>query len=178
MGKLIDLTTRLKSVAADHSSLAPFKPAVETHEVLNYDEQKKRILFHERRQAKRTILTEFVSAMIVIPEKGLIKVGLYDISEEGISFDLDASLGQFKIDEELSIRVYLNHKTYFPMTIRVKHVTHEPIEGVVRHGTIFLRGHALETSSDAALQYFIRFIETAVAQLRKDDGDLMAPKTS
>lgn len=177
MGKLIDLTSRLKTVATERSQYNGFSTG-EVSEVVNYAEQKRRLLFHERRQAKRTILTEFVSAMVVLPEKGLMKVDLYDISDEGISFDVDATQGQFKIDEEISIRVYLNHKTYFPMTVQVKHVTHEPIEGVIRHGTVFLRGAQLESSTDAALQYLIRFIETAGAQLRKDEGDLMAPKTS
>lgn len=177
MGKLIDLTARLKAVAMDRHGYTALTQNEES-EVVNYAEKKKRMLFHERRQAKRTILTEFVSAMVVLPEKGLFKVDLYDISEEGISFDVEVSQGQFKIDEVLSIRIYLNHKTYFPMNLQVKHVTHEPTEGVVRHGTVFLRGRLLDSSSDAALQYLIRFIETAGAQLRKDDGDLMAPKTS
>lgn len=177
MGKIIDLTSRLKAVAHEQDMFKATASS-EKSEVLNYAEKKKSLLFHERRQAKRTILAEIVSAMVVLPEKGLLRVGLYDISEEGISFDVNMSEGHFKIDEELSIRVYLNHKSYFPMTVKVKHVTHEPIEGVVRHGTVFLRGAQIETSSDAALQYLIRFIETAGAQLRKDDGDLMAPKTS
>ena len=175
MGKLIDLTSRLKTVAASSNSGFTLS---ENTEILNYAEQKKRMLFHERRQVKRTILKEFVSAMVVLPEKGLMKVDLYDISEEGISFDVEAHQGHFKLDEEIVIRVYLNHKTYFPMTIQVKHITDEPSEGVVRHGTVFMRGVSGETSTDAALQYFIRFIETAGAQLRKDDGDFIAPKTS
>ena len=74
MGKLIDLTTRLKTLAPSHESFAS-----EPSEVLSYDEQKQKILFHERRQIKRTILTEFVSAMVVLPEKGLLKVAIFDI---------------------------------------------------------------------------------------------------
>ncbi len=175
MGKLIDLTSRLRSGVPVSEKM--FQIPVES-EVLNYAEQKQKILFHDRRQVKRTVLAEFVSAMIVLPEKGLLKVDLYDISEEGISFDLEAGQGQFKIDEVVSIRVYLNHKTYFPMTIQVKHITHEPTEGVVRHGTNFLRTAATDSVTDAALQYFVRFIETAGAGLRKDDGDLIAPKIS
>ncbi len=175
MGKLIDLTSRLKTVAATDGG---FSLSFEKAEILNYAEQKKKMLFHERRQVKRTVLTEFVSAMVVLPEKGLMKVDLYDISEEGISFDVEAAQGHFKIDEEISIRIYLNRKTYFPMTLQVKHITDEPSEGVVRHGTVFMRSASADASSDAALQYFIRFIETAGAQLRKDEGDFIAPKTS
>lgn len=185
MGKVIDLTSRLKSVNPvseqfNFSSPSAFgaETISSTPAVVNYAEQKQRLLFHERRQAKRTVLSEFVSAMCVIPEKGLLKVSLYDISEEGISFDLEVDQGQFQIDEIVSMRVYLNHKTYFPLSVQVKHVTLEPTEGVTRHGTVFLRGAAVDSQTDAALQYFVRFIETAGAGLKKDDGDLMAPKTS
>jgi hypothetical protein len=167
MGKVLDLTSRLKSLA--HENV--------THNVGNvvsYDEQKERILFHERRQIKRTILSEFVSAMVVVPEKGLMRVAMYDISEQGISFDLEFDQGSFKVDEELCMRVYLNHKTYFPINVQVKHVTTEPSEGVVRHGTVFLKN----AQNNAALQHFVKFIESVSLGLKKDDGDLMAPKIS
>lgn len=174
MGKLIDLTTRLKTLAPAQADFVAGKT-----DVLSYDEQKQKILFHERRQIKRTILTEFVSAMVVLPEKGLLKVAIYDISEEGISFDIEADQGQFKIDEEVSMRVYLNQKTYFPITIQIKHVTDEVSEGVIRHGTVFLRSASSEkASTDAALQYFVRFIESVSVGLKNDNGDLMAPKIS
>jgi hypothetical protein len=169
MGKLIDLTPRLKTLAP-----APNNFASDQTEVLSYEEQKQKMLFHERRQIKRTILTEFVSAMVVLPEKGLLKVAMFDISEEGISFDIEPDHGQFKIDEEVSMRVYLNNKTYFPITIQIKHATFEKSEGVIRHGSVFLRN----ADTDAALQYFVRFIESVSAGLKKDEGDMMAPKIS
>ena len=167
MGKLIDLTSRLKTVVNE--------PQVQKDaNVVSYDEQKQKFLVHERRQIKRTILSEFVSAMVVIPEKGLMKVGIFDISDQGISFDMEMDQGSFKIDEEISMRVYLNHKTYFPIAVQVKHATLEASEAVIRHGTVFLR----QSENDAALQYFVRFIESVSLGLKKDNGDLMAPKIS
>jgi hypothetical protein len=167
MGKVIDLTSRLKTMAEN----APVKSFAD---VLSYEEQKKLILVHERRNIKRTILSEFISAMVVIPEKGLIRVGIYDISDNGISFDMELDHGSFAVGEEISMRVYLNHKTYFPIQVTAKHVTTEPLEGVVRHGTEFARNAV----NDAALQYFVKFIETVSLGLKKDEGDLMAPKIS
>lgn len=167
MGKVIDLTTRLKS-------LAPTERGAQALNIVDYNEQKQKILFHERRQIKRTILTEFVSAMVVIPEKGLLKVAIYDISEQGISFDVDFEQGAFRVDEEVSMRVYLNQKTYFPITVQIKHITSETIEGVNRHGAVF----AKQASTDAALQYFVKFIEAVSHELKRDSGDLMAPKAT
>lgn len=171
MGKVIDLVPRLKSVAPDVSSTLQ-NP--ENSEVMSFDEQRQRILFNERREVKRTILTEFVSAMIILPEKGLLKVAIYDISEEGISFDVEHQHGQFKIDEEVSMRVYLNQKTYFPISVKIKHVVDEKVEGILRHGSVFQKG----SSTDAALQYFVRFIETVSQGLKKDEGDIMVPRIS
>lgn len=167
MGKVIDLTSRLKS-------LAPTPKVKEAGNLVNYDEQKQKMLIHEKRQIKRTILTEFVSAMVVVPDKGLLKVAIYDISEQGVSFDVEFDQGSFKVDEEVSMRVYLNQKTYFPITVQVKHITEENIEGVTRHGAVFLR----QAATDAALQYFVKFIEEVSQGLKKDNGDLMVPKIS
>lgn len=167
MAKIIDITSRLKNTAVSlgNSGAAP---------VVDYSEQKQKILFHERRQMKRTILTEFVSAMVVVPEKGLLKVAIFDISEQGVSFDVELEQGAFKIDEPVTMRVYLNQKTYFPIALQIKHVTTEQSEGVNRHGAIFIK----DALTDAALQYFVRFIESVSHGLKKDEGDLMLPKIS
>ena len=169
MSKVIDLMPRLKTLATSNNIAPKF-----SSEIMNFDEQRQKILFHERREVKRTILTEFVSSMVVLPEKGLLKVAIYDISEEGISFDVEYDQGQFQIDEDVSMRVYLNHKTYFPIAIKIKHVNDEKDEGVIRHGATFLKG----SETDAALQYFVRFIESVSQGLKKDDGDMMVPKIS
>lgn len=167
MGKVIDLTARLKNPASS-------KMVKETANIVDYGERKQEILVLERRQIKRTILTEFVSAMVVVPEKGLLKVAIYDISEQGISFDIEFDQGSFKADEIVSMRVYLNHSTYFPITVQVKHIIDETTEGVMRHGSVFMN----QPSTDAALQYFVKFIESVSQGLKKDNGDLMVPKIS
>jgi len=167
MAKIIDITSRLKGTAVSLGNTA-------SAPVVDYNEQKQKILFHERRQMKRTILTEFVSAMVVVPEKGLLKVAIFDISEQGISFDVEFEQGSFAIGEAITMRVYLNQKTYFPISLKIKHVTSEQSEGVNRHGAVFMK----DVQTDAALQYFVKFIESVSHGLKKDEGDLMLPKIS
>lgn len=170
MSNVISLVPRLKSVSAE-KTMGDIKQATE---VMSFDELREKLLFQERREVKRTILTEFVSAMVVLPEKGLLKVAIYDISEEGISFDIETEYGQFAVDENVTMRVYLNHKTYFPISINIKHLKDEKDEGVTRHGAVFMKG----AQTDAALQYFVRFIESVSQGLKKDEGDMMVPKIS
>ena len=162
MSKVINLLPRLKTVAQpgiNHSAA----------EVVEFETEKKKLLFQERRQVKRTLLSEFVSAMIVLPEKGLLQVSLYDISEEGISFELDSLEGHFKVGEEILMRVYINQKTYFPVQVTVKHVTADAESGTSRHGAEYLKGQV----QDVALQHFVKFIESAGEGLKKDNGDLV-----
>lgn len=183
MSKVIDLVPHLKTVNTSHSSaqgsahnLPAANQALNTQsaEVVNLEDKKQTILFHERRQVKRTILTEYISSMVVIPEKGLMKVAIHDISEDGISFDLENTYGNFKIGEEVALRVYLNQKAYFPIQVTIKHVTPDPEEGVVRHGSVYLKNE----ENNVALQHFVKFVESASMGLKQDSGDLMVTRTS
>lgn len=161
---VIDLKARLKT-AKSKSRPAPHAAAP----IIDMTERRQEILSEERRRVRRTILSEFVGAFAVVPEKGLIKVTLYDISEGGLSFDTDHKVGQFGMHEEIAMRVYLNHQTYFPFVVRIQNVRSMQDEGTFRHGGHFVKG----TVNDKALHHFVKFIESVSATLHKDDGDLM-----
>ncbi|MCB0415091.1 MAG: PilZ domain-containing protein [Bdellovibrionales bacterium] len=137
--------------------------------IVDMTERRNEILESERRDVKRTILTEFVGACVVVPEKGLLKVSLYDISENGIAIDIDEEDGCFLENEEVAVRVYLNQQTYFPFVIKVNHVFQNNDEGTYRHGCSFVKG----TVNDKALFHFVKFIETVSASLERDTGDIM-----
>lgn len=168
MGKVLEFTTRLRS----QNSLEKNKN--KGAEVLDITEARQEILSRDRREVKRTILTEFVGAFVVLPEKGLMKVALYDISENGLAFDLDMLEGAFQNGDEVAMRVYLNHTTYFPFTISVSNGRVIEDEGVVRHGANFVRG----TTNDVALHHFVKFIETVSASLKTDTGDVLVSHIS
>ncbi|MEN0058874.1 MAG: PilZ domain-containing protein [Bdellovibrio sp.] len=169
MGKILDITTRLKA----HNGLEQ-EVVDEKAEVLDITEVRQEILSRDRRDVKRTILTEFVGAFVVLPEKGLMKVALYDISENGMAFDLELNEGGFSEGEEIAMRVYLNHSTYFPFTIRIKNNRAIESDGVVRHGANFVKG----TMNDVALHHFVKFIENVSASLRTDHGDVLVSNIS
>jgi len=137
--------------------------------VVDMTERREAILSSERRQVKRTILSEFVAAFILLPEQGLQKVSIYDISADGVAFDLDLSNGGFKEGDEVAMRVYLNQFTYFPFVVSVANARAVPAEGVTRHGCGFLKA----TVNEDALRHFVSFIETVSASLRTDHGDVM-----
>ncbi|MBX7232641.1 MAG: PilZ domain-containing protein [Bdellovibrionales bacterium] len=126
----------------------------------------------ERRKVRRTILNEFIGVHAVVPNHGLMPITLHDVSSDGLSFDIAAKAGQFRVGEELAMRIYLNHDTYFPFFVQVDNVRYKSDETVQRHGAHFVKGSA----NIDAFQYFIRFLESVSTGLQKDNGDIVVTK--
>ncbi len=137
--------------------------------VLDMTTRRQEMLTSERREVKRTILSEFIGAFIVVPQKGLQRVAIYDISDGGLAFDLESTLGQLSGGEEVAMRVYMNQHTYFPFIVKISNVRRIHEEGVARHGCNFLK----DTINEVALSHFVKFIENVAASLQTDHGDVM-----
>jgi len=168
MGKILDITSRLRSENSLGNTQAE---GAEVHDIV---ETRQEMISRERREVKRTILTEFIGAFVILPERGLLRASLYDISDNGMAFDLDLMDGGFKGGEEVAMRVYLNHSTYFPFTVRVTHGRKMEEEGVIRHGANFVKG----SLNDVALHHFVKFIENVSANLKTDSGDVVVSHIS
>lgn len=169
MGKVLDITSRLKGNNSEEKTKSEARATI-----LNMTEAREEILSRDRREVKRTILTEFIGAFVVLPEKGLMKVALYDISENGMAFDLELVEGGFASGDEVAMRVYLNHTTYFPFTIRVTNCRIFEEDGVTRHGANFVK----DTVNVVALHHFVKFIENISASLKTDKGDILVSNIS
>ncbi len=155
----------LKSRQAKDKATSPHDPAP----ILDMTERRNEMIQQERRKVKRTILSEFIGACIVIPQRGLVKVSLYDVSETGLAFDMDSKMGQIASGEEVAMRLYLNSETYFPFVIKVRHNQFQDEDASYRYGAVFVKG----TINDEALTHFVKFIETVSASLQTDHGDIM-----
>jgi hypothetical protein len=140
--------------------------------VVAIDELRERIIAEERRQVKRTLLTEFIGASVILPGSGLVRVTLNDISLNGLSFDVVKKYGSFSQGDKVALRVYLNQSTYFPMEITVNYAKELESEGVFRHGAKFTN----ESQNQEALSHFIKFMETVNTSLRADLGDILLSK--
>ena len=169
---VIDLSERR---IAQNASRKP-TPTLADGQIVDMTFRREAILKEERRQVRRTILTGFIGAFVVLPQEpgsrakgGLLKIEIYDISENGIAFDVDADFGQFQKDEEVAMRVYLSQKTYFPFIVKVQNARQLEGEMVYRHGANFVKGAV----NDEALFHFVKFIETVSASLARDEGDVM-----
>ena len=163
---IIDITERLKSKSNNSTT------NTESTEVADISEKRKELIEQDRRTVKRTILTEFISLHAVVPGYGLLKVNLADINDRGVAFDIDMNKGQYNIGDEVEMRIYLNHQTYFKIESKVAHVTQLVDEGIVRHGCVFVK----DSVNNEALSHFVSFIESVTANLKKDKGDVLVSK--
>ncbi len=173
---IIDFSKRLEQRAKQKDTKSQQNAKSDKAPVVDMTQRREAIMSDERREVRRTILTGFIGAFIVIPSPagskskgGLMKVDIYDISDDGISFDVDPEYGQFKKGEEFAMRVYLSQGAYFPFTISIQNVRHLDGDGAFRHGASFAKG----TVNDEALHHFVKFIETVSASLERDTGDVM-----
>ena len=137
--------------------------------IIDMTERRQEIITEERRKGRRTVLTSFIGAFCVVPRKGLVKVTLHDVSEQGLSFDIDVKTGQFPVGEEVAMRVYVSQDSYFTLTAKIQNVRAGDEEEVYRHGAVF----AQATITDQAIHHFVKFIEHVSASLQTDSGDHM-----
>ena len=160
---IIDISNKLKEKQTHSEIIHSEAP------ILDMKERREEMIQQERRQVKRTILTEFLGAFMVVPQKGLQKITLYDVSENGLSFDTEEENGHLDLGDQVAMRVYLNKYTYFPFVVTVSNMRFVEEEGVYRHGVSFVKG----TINDVALHHFVKFIENISASLRRDGGDIL-----
>lgn len=176
MSKVIDICDRIKDKPRSSSEtvgsgahLSASQPKKSETGVLDMTARRMAQLEEERRLVRRTILNGFVGACVLIPGRGLEKVHLHDISEDGIAFDLDSRKGSFQQGEQVAIRVYLNRDSFFPFVVDISNLREIPHEGIIRHGASFVLG----TVNDIALHHFVKFIESVSTSVREDTGDLL-----
>lgn len=161
MGDIIDLKGRRMNENTN---------AVETPRtpIMDITEIREKQIQHERREAKRTVIDGLVGFSVVIPGRGLLKVHLFDVSKNGLAFDMNVESGHFRESEEVAVRFYFSQTVYFPFVVKISscRLFHE--EGFARHGATF---HP-ELSNLSVLEHFVNFIESVSISLRKDSGDL------
>jgi hypothetical protein len=167
MGNILDIKARLK-----HQKNSGFSKGKEKATITDISELRGEKIRADRREVRRTILTEFISVHAIVPGHGLLKVFLYDINDKGLSFDLEEQRGSYNAGNTVELRIYLNHQTYFRIDVKVAHVTHLKDEGVIRHGCHFNN----DSINNEAVGHFVKFIESVAAHLRQDGGDILVTK--
>ena len=137
--------------------------------LIDFQNTKVKKLKKEQRKVKRTVLNGLVGVTVMVPDRGLMRVQVQDISKSGLSFDMYESEGAFFKGEQLELRIYVDNKIYFPFVASVENTKVRFSYGakVIRHGLKFKKSKA----NRKALDYFVGFLEAVVKNCKEDSGD-------
>jgi hypothetical protein len=144
-----------------------YGPVEKIEKVIDMAEKREEKMASEKRAVTRTVLSQFLGVFVVLPNKGLQPVALYDVSEAGLSFDLPLEVGGYNVTETVTMRIYLSHDTYFSFHAKISNKRTSEALGVVRHGAVFRK----DDESFKTLFYFTKFLENVGLVARRDTGD-------
>jgi hypothetical protein len=164
--KKADKNADLKKLKQQLYGEAPRKSKA-TPQLISLTERREEKQAAEKRTVTRTVLSQFLGVFVILPNKGLQPVALYDVSEAGLSFDIPNEVGSYNISESITMRIYLSHDTYFSFQVKVANKRSPEGDGVSRHGAVFKK----DDESFKTLFYFTKFLENVSQVARRDSGD-------
>ena len=141
--------------------------------VINFRDKKTESVEEKKREFERVVFNSFMGSYSVVDENGgCYQIELVDISHDGMMFQVPWSKGNektFKIDNEMTLRIYFTRDSYLPIVVNIKHAT----EYIDSTGTYMRYGCQMdkETSSYQALKPFIEFIYKYAENSVVDKGD-------
>ncbi|MBK9293143.1 MAG: PilZ domain-containing protein [Oligoflexia bacterium] len=164
MGKsnVIDITKRIKTGKKQTTK------GSEKAQVLSFSDKLQNRVKGDRRKVERIVLSQFVGVFVVTRSSILQPVSISDISVNGLSFDMVMDVGSYDIGNDVTMRIYMSHDTYFTFNVLVTNKRDIEGRGVVRHGVEFRK------SQPEALYHFIKFLETVSQVAKKDMGEKVA----
>lgn len=118
----------------------------------------------KRKTPRRPILDSF-SLFIVIPKKGMHRLKVYDVSEQGLGFDYDAEgedVAEFPAaaGESLDVHFYLNQSLFLPLSLKITRIEQKDL--VRRVGAELTDKNSKETRAFVSfVQMLDSVIETA-----------------
>jgi hypothetical protein len=123
---------------------------------------------HERRQAKRRPILDTFSLYIVIPKRGVHRLEVHDLSENGMGFDIDiegeeSSFFPIHEGDSIDLRFYLNSSLYIPLSVQVIRV-----EDHQRKRHIGAQFQEKDSSNYSAYLSFIQLLDQIINVLQID----------
>jgi hypothetical protein len=146
---------------------------MKSQNVINIEELRDQKHTKDRRAFERVLLSNIRYAFLVIPERGLLKVGNVDISESGVGFTLPKGWGRFRKQERLAFRLYFSPDDYIPLTVKVVRSVEEKEAEAEGTQSFYRYGCEIEASEPvkACLSKLVSFVKSYVQVARQDRGD-------
>jgi hypothetical protein len=140
--------------------------------VINLSEVREQRLEEKRRKTERVFMNQFLGVYCMTGSNSMHQIEVVDVSEEGLGFQVPFNAEKpFPItDKNFPIRLYFNQDSFLQV-----HVTIHNSRPAVQNGTRYTRyGCSVDqsTSTFAAYQAFVKFLQIYGAVSQKDNGDV------
>lgn len=141
--------------------------------IIDFSNHRKKNIESKKRAFERVFLGNFLGCYSVIDGKGAIyEVTLVDISEDGCQIQVPYNKNngkQFKMNSEMTLRLYFTKDSYIPAIVTLKHGTE-----VTENGQTYMRyGCQFDKSvpTFTVLKSFIEFVYKFAEFSHIDKGD-------
>lgn len=140
--------------------------------VINLNEVREQRLEEKRRKTERIFMNQFLGVYCMTGSNSMHQIEVVDVSEEGLGFQVPFNAEKpFPItDKNFPIRLYFNQESYLQV-----YVTIHNSRPVIQNGTRYTRygcGVDQTTSTFAAYQAFVKFLQVYGEVAQKDNGDV------
>jgi hypothetical protein len=148
------------------------KDTNQDHQVINLNEIREQRLEEKRRKTERVFMNQFLGVYCMTGNNSMHQIEVVDVSEEGLGFQVPFNADKpFPItDKNFPIRLYFNQESFLQV-----YVTIHNSRPVVQNGTRYTRygcGVDQSTSTFAAYQAFVKFLQIYGEVAQKDNGDV------
>ena len=148
------------------------KDTNQEHQVINLNEIREQRLEEKRRKTERVFMNQFLGVYCMTGNNSMHQIEVVDVSEEGLGFQVPFNADKpFPItDKNFPIRLYFNQESFLQV-----YVTIHNSRPVVQNGTRYTRfgcGVDQSTSTFAAFQAFVKFLQIYGEVAQKDNGDV------
>lgn len=147
-------------------------PTNQDHQVIDLNEVRTQRLEDKRRKTERVFMNQFLGVYCMTGNNSMHQIEIVDVSDEGLGFQIPDNTEKPSpiVDKNFPIRLYFNQESFLQV-----HVTIQNQRPAVQNGTRYTRyGCAVDpsTSTFAAYQAFVKFLQIYGEVSQKDKGDV------
>lgn len=142
------------------------------HQVIDLNEVRSQRLEEKRRKTERVFMNQFLGVYCMTGNNSMHQIEIVDVSDDGIGFQVPYSAEKPSpiTEGNFPIRLYFNQESFLQV-----HVTVQNQREAMQNGTRYTRyGCAVDptTSTFAAYQAFVKFLQIYGEVSQKDKGDV------
>lgn len=147
-------------------------PTNQDHQVIDLNEVRNQRLEEKRRKTERVFMNQFLGVYCMTGNNSMHQIEVVDVSDEGLAFQVPFNPEKSSpiTDKIFPVRLYFNQESFLQVHLAIQNE-----RSVLQNGIRYTRyGCAVDpsTSTFAAYQAFVKFLQIYGEVSQKDKGDV------